>query len=105
MGLTRNALNIFKSIKDPLVSVSEFKKWAKNDSVTIQGAEPLVLRANIVRRSDGTFSITNMPTTPVYTVSYKKASDAASDAAVAVVMKEILNEVRGPIHARAKQYE
>jgi hypothetical protein len=95
----------YKSIKDPLVSESDFKRWAYNDSVAIQAAEPLVPRANIVRRSDGTFTITNMPTTPVYTVSYKKANDAASNAAVAVAMKEILNEVRGPIHAGAKQYE
>ena len=94
----------FKFNKDPQVNESDFKKWAKYDSVTIQVAEPLVLRANIVRRSNDTFKITDMPTIPVYTVSYKKANDAALHAAGAVAMKEILNE-RGPVHVGAKHYE
>jgi hypothetical protein len=95
----------YQSIKEPLVSEDAFKTWVGKSTVPIQVAEDLTSRAQIVRLSDGAFTITNMPLTPKYTVGYKKASDSATDRATGAAMKEILEQVRGPIHAGAIQYE
>ena len=98
--------NAYKTFSEPLVNFEAFDAWARvpfgDSAPTVFGAstrtDSFSLRANFEKNPDGAMTITNMPTSPLFSIMYDESGAKKA-------WKQVLNEVRPPIKEGAKQYE
>jgi hypothetical protein len=98
--------NAYKTFSEPLINADSFDAWAKEPFVgntpAVFGAstrpDTFSLRANFEKNPDGTMSITNMPTSPLFSIAYDESGAKKA-------WKQVLHEVRRPINEGAKKYE